>query len=283
VYLAKITPQVNSKNSINGSIKGHVSINHDPTDFSIFLKSIDEEFISKVLLESGFNSLNSKQGVREIVSTVKLLCKSFEKDTSSELYDEICSFLSDLPLAFYRNDLPMWVGFMDTNISNKLGIYRFRNCLESDQFLVNQKSCDNFQDGLLNLFCCFLKIYSPVFLDSDGTPLPHSLVPGEAVLDVSDVSIKDVWTFYLSGTISHGKRGLEHATNSTKPSRNDAQEIRSYSTVRAADHWAPTISASESIQVISHSWLDGRVVHFLMRDPCSTFKRGLPGLIVYEA
>lgn len=281
VYLAKVTPRVNSKNSLSGFVKGELVNEQDPLDFTQFLSGLTDDHIENILLNSGFNSLNNKRTVREIVSTIRGYCSNFECDNLSHLYDEICSFLSNLPTMFYRNDFAMWAGFLDTNVSTKLGIYRFRNNLE-EQFIVNQHSCTKLQEGLLNLFCCFLKIYNPVFLDSEGTPLPHGLVPGEAVLDLSEVSKKDIWVFYLSGTISHGKTSSSPATSSNEDESNRAN-TRSFSTVRSPIHWAPSIPKSDSFQVISHDWVDGSKDYFLMRDPCNIFKHGLTGLIVYEA
>lgn len=221
-WLAKLITRVESRNKMTGWVNGQLLPADDILIKPTCITHMDEEVLRTILNDLGYSSLSSDFYVKEIKNNLVRVIDSFDYDNTEALFDSFLSFLSDAPFMFRADSLPMRRLDLNLSVSQFFGIYRFRNSLEDGCYLVAQTSCHTLRDGLLNLFACFLRLNSPQYVDHLGMPLAHGLVAGDAVLNVSEVPIKDVWIFYLSSVV--GERA-----SSTKPTRNRRRNKQSTS------------------------------------------------------
>jgi len=209
--LVKVALRVNSKNRITSWSKGELNCS-DISDLISTLRSWDANAWSLIFIGTFLESAMSKKYTME--SFYRDIHSLFpeESDDLETYYDNLLAAVSNFVQSYrYPSDYSSFDGYLEYSESNNLGIYRFRNDKFDNCYIAQQISLDNVKDETVAFLACFLRLFAPSFTSKDGVSLPSTLLSGDAVVDVSNLSLLDAWTKY----ISYNRDGT--GNSSTKP------------------------------------------------------------------
>jgi hypothetical protein len=252
LIMVKICSRVKSNNKITSWTEGSL----DGQDFDLFVDAIlnmnQKDWIDAL---SGTPFYRCASDHRNFVAFKQVIVKMLTLKEGEIWVDVLTN-----EMAFFReavsqhSTLNYFSGYLSSEVSIHLGIYRFHSSDEPDVYYVTQSSCAGVSLGSLDLFACFLRIFKPEFSIGETGVLPKYLLPGDSVFDTSAVDYKYCWEKYLSySPISTGD------TPTGVPKRN--QVIGNTSEKHSFFSNEESNSDSYEDETVSHCHLDGRTVY----------------------